>query len=170
MQSRAHGLVVRVIGKGVGVFLGIGEIDALAVDDDPRKLSSVRTRLEGYGDFLAILKVAGEAAVSSAILFSSPFTNTLTFLLNSMTGFLLKSVPEKSAYLCAAAIQGDLALLRDWECIFVIFQQNHALVRQRPWKVLHCGSRVRTFRPWEKPQRPPSQLTRRSWRASGPAK
>ena len=57
-----HGLVVRVIGKGVGVFLGIGEIDALAVDDDPRKLSSVRIRLEGYGDFLAILKVAGEAA------------------------------------------------------------------------------------------------------------
>ena len=33
-----------------------------------------------------------------------------------------------------AAIQGDLALLRDWECIFVIFQQNHALCGNVPGK------------------------------------
>lgn len=36
--------------------------------------------------------------------------------------------------ICAAAIQGDLALLRDWECIFVIFQQNHALCGNVPGK------------------------------------
>lgn len=43
---------------------------------------------------------------------------------------------------------------------FRYFPAKPCPVRQRPWKVLHCGSRVRTFRPWEKPQRPPSQLTR----------